>query len=135
MGKQKAIKLSLDRTFVEKSFKRDRNIVKDGKNEVSFEPASVFSEEKSRWKFWKASRHLILFVDGATEALKFSKTTKEMNPFWTQEDETKLVRREMKKSLMEQKPMTWMQFIILLIPIIVILILVLKNTLERGVIL
>ena len=133
MGKQRAIKLNLDRTFEEKSFKRDRNIIKDGKNTINFEPMCVFSEKKSRWRFWRGARHIIVFVDGAVKALRFGKVTEEMKPFWTQEEEKKLIKREMKKSLAEHKPMSWMQFIILLIPIFAIFIVVLKIAFQFGV--
>ena len=138
MGKQRAIKLNLNRTFEEKSFGCDRNIVKDGGNTVTFEPASVFSEKKSKFlgfipRFWKGARHLILFVDGSVNALKFGEVTDEMNPFWTQKEEKKLVKREMKKGLASHKPMSWAQFIILMIPIMACLILLLKISMQFGV--
>ena len=133
MGRQRAIKLNLNNTFREKKFKCDRNILEDGKNETEFEPVCVFSETGiSRWKFWKRGRHLIFFVDGAIEALRFGKTTSEMNPFWTQGEEKELVRREMKKSLAKHKPMTWLQFILLLAPIVAILIVVLRMASQIG---
>lgn len=138
MGKQRAIKLNLNRTFEEKKFGCDRNIVKDGKNNIMFEPACVFSEKKRKLfgvipRFWKGARHLILFVDGAVKALKFAEVTENMNPFWTQEEEEKLIEREMKKSLAKHKPMTWAQFIILLIPIIACFVILLKMSFQIGV--
>jgi len=137
MGKQRAIKLNLNRTFEEKKFGCDRNIVKDGDNTVIFEPACVFSEKKTKFlgfipRFWRGARNLVLFVDGAVNALKFGEVTEEMNPFWTQKEEKKLVKNEMKKSLTKHKPMTWMQFIILLIPIGFIAILLLKVATYLG---
>ena len=138
MGKQRAIKLNLNRTFEEKSFNCDRNIVKDGGNTVVFEPACVFNEKKTKFlrfipRFWRGSRNLILFVDRAVNALRFSKVTKEMNPFWTQKEEKKLIKKEMKKSLAEHKPMSWAQFIILMIPIMACLILLLKISMQFGI--
>jgi len=137
MGKQRAIKLNLNRTFEEKKFGCDRNIVKDGKNTVVFEPASVFSEKKTKAlgfipRFWRGARHLILFVDGAVNALKFGEVTEEMSPFWTQTEEKKLVKREMKKSLTTHKPMSWMQFIIILLPVGACFILLLKIATYLG---
>jgi len=138
MGKQRAIKLNLNRTFEEKGFDCDRNIVKDGKNTVAFEPMNVFSEKKTKVlgiipRFWKSARNLILFVDGAVNALKFAEVTEEMKPFWTQDEEKKLVKREMKKSLAEHKPITWTQFVILLLPLFAIFIVVLKIAFHFGV--
>ena len=133
MGKQRAIKLNLNRTFDEKNFGCDRNIVKDGKNECKFEPMCVFDENKPKWKFWRGARHIILFVDGAVKALRFGKTTVNMNPFWTQAEEEELIKREMKKSLAKHKPMSWAQFIILLVPMILIFIVVLKIAIQFGV--
>jgi len=133
MGKQRAIKLNLNNTFREKKFGCKRNIVKDGKNETEFEPICVFAEEGiPRWKFWKRGRRLIFFVDGALRALRFGKTTEEMNPFDTQEDIRKLIVKEMKKSLAKHKPMSWMQFIIILLPVAGCLILLLKIATYLG---
>lgn len=132
MGKQRAIKLNLNQTFEEKKFSCDRNLIKEGKNECEFEPVCVFHEKKSRWKFWRGARHLIIFVDGAVKALRFGKTTTNMNPFWTQKEERELVKREMKKSLAKHKPMSWAQFIILLIPIGLIMIVLLKMATHIG---
>jgi len=49
MAKQRAIKLNLNRTFVEKEFTiEDALHIKDGNNIVGFEPACVFDEEESQ---------------------------------------------------------------------------------------
>ncbi len=131
--RQRAIKLFHNKTFVEKKYKTDRNSLKDGDNDCEYEPSMVFDEVGvSRWKCWRAKRRLVLFVDGATKALNFGKTTEEMKPFNTQGDLKKLVRREMKKSLAEHKPMKWSQFILLMIPIVVILLLLLNLTFGGG---
>lgn len=114
MGKQRAIKLKLNRKFLEKRFKYDRNILQDGKNKVKFEPACVFTEEKPRWQFWKKTRELIIFVDGALKALMFKKSEGGIAPFWTQKDMKKLVKVQMKRSLAEEKMIkTWQFFIIM----------------------
>jgi len=137
MGKQRAIKLNLNRTFVEKNFSCDRNLVKDGGDTIAFEPASVFSEKKRKFlgfipRFWKSARHIIVFVDGAVQALKFGEVKEDMNPFWTQKEEKELVRREMKKSLATHKPMSWAQFIIVLAPVFACLIILVKLALHLG---
>jgi len=118
-------------------FDCDRNLIQDGKNTIVFQPASVFSEEKRKLfgiipRFWKSARHLIVFVDGAVEALKFARVTKTMNAFWTQKEEKELIKREMKKSLAKHKPMTWAQFIIVLIPVFACLVILLKLALYLG---
>lgn len=128
MGKQRAIQLKLNKRFVEKAFKTDLNIIKDGKNETEFEPDCIFTEDKPRWKFWRGTREIVLFVDGAVKALRFSRVTQNMAPFWNQDDERALIRREMKKSLASHKPMTWGQFVLLMIPIVAILLLALNLT-------
>lgn len=135
MGKQRAIKLNLNRTFKEKSFPCDRNIVKDGKNKTLFEPACVFTEEKSKFLglFGRKGRNLIFFVEGARNALRFAKTTEEMNPFWTMEEAQEFIEKEITKALAKYKPMTWAQFIIVLIPILVMLGILLKIALFFGV--
>lgn len=133
MGKkQRAIKLNLNRTFEEKTYPCDRNKVKVGKKEtVTFEPACVFSEEKSKLRFWKRARHLIVFVDGAKNALKFSEVTDEMMPFWTVKEVTELVNKLVAKARLKFKPMTWGQVILIAI-LLIIVILMQAYSLSRG---
>lgn len=136
MGKkQRAIKLNLNRTFEEKKFPCDRNIIKDGKNEALFEPACVFTEEKRKFLkiFGGKARNLIFFVEGARNALRFGETTDKMNPFWTMEEAEEFIEKEIAKSLAKYKPMTWGQFIIVLIPILACFILLLKIAFYFGV--
>lgn len=140
MGKQRAIKLNLNRTFEEKDFPCDRNVITDQKGRVikreigkiEFEPAMVFSEIKPRWRFWRTARNLILFVDGAKKALQFSKVTKEMMPFWTKKEAKEFVNKEIAKSLTRFKALTIWEFIIILILLIVIIIISLKGALTIG---
>ena len=119
MGKTRAIRIKLNRKFEEKKFKTDVNVVTYDKNKkVEFEPMCVFSEEKSRWRFWRSARELIFFVEGQVNALRFDKVTDKISASWTQKDVKELVKKEMAKALMEHKPMTWTQFIIILIPVL-----------------
>lgn len=63
MPKQRTIRLYLDNTFEEKSVKFDGNKLKPEKNdEVTFEPICVFSERKSRLRFWRGARRLAFLL-------------------------------------------------------------------------
>jgi len=129
--KQNTIKLFLDNTFEEKGLPVDRNKIKDGKG-VEFEPICVFHERKPRRVFWRSPRHLILFVDGALKALRFKKGDTTMMPFWTKKEAGEFVNMEIAKSLTQLKPMTWGQFIVLLIPLAISLIILIKIALTMG---
>jgi len=139
MVKQRAIKLNLNRTFEEKNYPCDRNHMKVDKGDlVDFEPACVFTEKKGKLlrvipRFWKGTRNLVLFVDGAKNALRFSKTTKEMMPFWTKKESGEFVNKQVARSLTQYKPMKWAQFIIILIPTVASLFVLLKIAFHFGV--
>ena len=79
---------------------------------------SFLDWRKHRWRFWRSAREIILFVDGQPDALRFDKVTDKISASWTQKDVKELVKKEMAKALMEHKPMTWTQFIIILIPVL-----------------
>ncbi len=121
MGKQRAIRLNLNRTFDEKNFPTGTGKIYDEKEEVNYEPICVFTENKSRWKFWKGARNLIFFVDGALHALKFKEKTDDLNPYWSKKEARLFVYKMIMKALQEFKPIKMWQFIILLIPNIIIL--------------
>ena len=129
MGKQRAIEVYLDSTFVEKEFSTDNNVIRPEKNEeVRFTPSCVIHERRSwsRFKFYRHPRDLVFFVKGTVEAIKFSENLKEMNPFWTMKEATDFVHKQILKSLSEHKPMTWTQFILILIPILIIMVLAIR---------
>lgn len=131
MGKQKqrAIEVFLDKTFVEKEFSSDNNLIHPEKGEeVRYTPACVISERRSwsRFKFWRHPRDLIFFVKGTVEAITFSENLKELNPFWTMKEAKDFVHKQILKSLTEHKPMTWAQFILILIPILIIMVLLIR---------
>jgi len=133
MAKQRAIRLYLDETFDEKTYSRDVNKVKVGKDdEVRFTPKKVFKEVGiSRFKFWKQPRHLIFFVDGAMEALGFSKVTKNMQVLWTKKEATEHTKKQVAKARLKMKPMTWGQ--VILIAILLIIVIALEAySLSRG---
>jgi len=127
LGKQRAIKLNLDRTFEEKNYPRDVNKIKVGKKDnVAFEPACVFSErKKKKWKFiprfWSGTRNLILFVDGAKNALKFSKVTEEMMPLWTKKEASEHVKKQIAKARLKFSPITWGKTILIVVLIIIVI--------------
>lgn len=128
--KLRAIRLNLDGTFDERKFKRDGAKLFDGSNEVLFNPASIFTENK-RLGILRPKRRMLLFVEGTRQALKF-KYTKEKgktakpsmddpNPYWTMGEAAEFVDKKVTESLMRHKPMTWAQFVIILIPVILLL--------------
>jgi len=127
MGKQRAIKLNLNRTFEEKNFPCDRNIIKAGKKDkVAFEPVCVFSEKKTKFlrvipRFWKIPRNLIVFVDGAKNALKFSEVTDEMMPFWTKPEAIEHVDKEIAKARVKEQLITWGKAILIVILLIIVI--------------
>lgn len=133
-------KLNLDRTFEEVKLKVASGKITDGKNVVLFEPACVFHERKK--PFFRARRKIVLFVDGTRKALKFksvvdtdkkeSLSMEDLNPFWTMGESAEFVDKEITKSLMKHKPMTWAQFVIVLIPVLVTLGIVVKLALQFG---
>lgn len=134
MGKQRAILIRLNNTFKEKVFKTDQNkLLYEKKKETRFEPISVFSEEKPRWKFWRSARNLIFFVDGALEALKFGAITKDMRPFWTQKEIDKIVKKKMAEALTEHKPMKWSQVILLFIGLMANLVILIAIAQRLGI--
>jgi hypothetical protein len=125
--KQRAIRLNLDGTFDEIKLPRDAGKVKDGKNEVMMQPACVFTEKKT--SILKSKRKIILFVEGTTKALKFKNVStdpkqeklrmEDFNPYWTIGEAKQFVEKETAKSLEKHKPMTWAQFVIILIPVLI----------------
>lgn len=139
--KQRAIRLNLDGTFDEKKFKRDGGKLQDGSNEVLFQPACVFTENKKRGAL-RGKRKLLLFVEGTRQALKFQAVKdkagkvklvmKDPLPFWTMGEAAEFVDKKVTESLMRHKPMTWAQFIILLVPIIILLFVVFMGFSNMG---
>lgn len=134
MPKQKVIEIYLDRTFEEKKVEFDRNKLKPRKkDEVFFEPASVFTERKHGFlSKLKGSRNLVFYVNGALNALKFAEKTDAMEPFWTKKEAKEFVDKETAKSLTKFKPLTIWEFIIILAILIIILIVSIKCALSIG---
>jgi len=113
MAKTRVIELYLDNTFDDKKVKFEVNKLKPTKKkEVQFEPICVFKERK-KGRF-RRRKSLILFVNGAYQALRFEKVTDKLQPLWTKKESEEFVKKQVAKSLEEAKPMTWTQFFILL---------------------
>jgi len=123
MAKQRAIKLNVNRTFEEKTYPVDANNMKVGKDDdVKFLPENVFSEVGvSRFKFWKKARALVIFVDGQTKALAFSKATKAMQTLWTKKEATEHTKKQVAKARLKMKPMTWGQVILIALLLIIVI--------------
>lgn len=129
--KQRVIKLNLDNTFEEKVLTRQGGKIDDGGGTVIFTPRNVFIEKKKRG-FFKKQRRLVIYAEGTRNALKFKEVEKlpdgksklemdDLNPFWTQGEAAEFVHKETADSLKSHKPLTWSQFIIILIPTIICL--------------
>jgi hypothetical protein len=138
--KQRVIRLNLDNTFIEKTVKRDGAFMHDGQNKIMMQPACVFFEKK-RVGLFKKPRRIVLYVEGARNALKFKSITEgkestnsldDPMPFWTQREAKEFVAKETQESLKKHKPLTWSQFIIFLIPSVATLFLVFKIALSLG---
>lgn len=138
--KQEVIQLNLDNTCDFLKLNRDGGKLKDGTTTtVDAPPMCTFTENKGH--FWRRPRKIVLYVQGTTKALKFKavnvddKTKLEMddmNPYWTQKEAREFVAKEVAEARKKHKPMTWGQFILLAIPVVVILVLVLKVALQVG---
>lgn len=117
MPKTRVIELYLDNTYEDKKIGYDVNKLKPRKKEkVNFEPICVFRERKKGGFFsrFRRGKSLILFVNGAKNALRFSKITDKLQPLWTKAEAKEFVKKEMAKAHMEAKPMTWRQFFLIL---------------------
>lgn len=126
------MKLFLDNTFEDVRLAFERNKLHDGSDRPMFEPICIFQERKPRRVFWRKPRRLIFLVDGATNALKFAKADESMLPFWTKGEAKEFVNVEIAKSLTRFKPMTWGQFIIILIPVLIGLGILIKIAMSIG---
>lgn len=132
LPKHQVIKLYLDNTFTDEKIAFDGNKLRDGDDRPEFEPICIFQERKSRRVFWRKPRRLLFLVQGAVKALKFKEQDETMLPMWTKKEAKEFVNVEIAKSMIRFKPMTWGQFIILLIPIVVILGVILKIAFTIG---
>ncbi len=132
LPKQQVLKLHLDNTFEDVRLAFDRNKLIDGKDRPIFEPICVFQERKPRRALLRRPRRLLFLVDGATKALKFKEGDTTMMPFWTTEEAKEFVNVEIAKSMTKFKPMTWGQFIVLLIPLCITLLILIKIALSLG---
>lgn len=144
--KQRVIKLNLDNTFDETTLTREGGKITDNGGTVIFTPRHVFVERKKRPL--KARRRIVIFAEGTREPLKFKEVElpkgevdetgkpklkmDDINPYWTQGEAKEFVNKETADSLKKHKPMTWAQFIILLIPIVVCLLILLKIASQVG---
>lgn len=133
MAKTRVIELFLDNTFEDKKVPFEVNKLKPTKKkEVKFEPICVFKQRKKRGRFswFRKEKSLILYVNGAYQALRFGKVTSTLQPLWTKEEAERFVKKQVAKSLEEYKPMTWSQFIIILVPVALSLFILLKIALH-----
>lgn len=138
--KQRAIRLNLDNTFDEIKIDREMGKLNDGQSKMIFTPAHVFVERKK--PMFKNRRRIIIYPEGGTKPIKFKEVTipdgkkaaelDDVVPFWTQAEAREFVHKETTDSLKKHKPMSWAQFIIILIPCIIILGVVLKIASQVG---
>lgn len=130
--KQRVLVLNLDRTFEEKTLPREGGQIEDKQGaKVNFSPDCVFDEKDK--KRLRKKRKLVLFVEGTTQALKFKETKDptdpenpklqldDLNPFWTVRQAKEFVDKQITESLEQHKPMTWLQYIIMLAVMVIIL--------------
>ena len=115
MGKTRAIKLYLNKTYDDKKFKTKAGVIKDGKDAVGYTPLCVFSENKPRKVFWRGARQLILFVEDALHALSFTEATEELQMAWGKSEAREFLYKLEALAVVSVKPIkTWQFFAIML---------------------
>lgn len=141
--KTRVLKLYLDKTFEECKKPYEVGKIKDDKNEIFFSPECVFIERK-RQNPLKAKRKIILYVEGTRKALRFKETPdpedlmkkqkvlEDPNPFWTMRESAEFVDKQISSSLEEHKPLTWTQFLILAVPVVLVLFICLMGFSNLG---
>ncbi len=132
MPKQRAIKFYLDNTFEEGSFHVDANHLKDGKDTVNFLPINVFTERKSKLKFYRAPRKLLMFVDGCVNAVKWSGKLLDLQLAWTKKEAEEDLKKELAKAHAEQHIIKTWHFVALFIPTVIILLLLVRLAMMWG---
>lgn len=122
MVKQHCIKINKNGTKTEKDFTIKDNQIIDGKSKIKFSPLCVFppaQEHFSKFKFWKwfkSKKSVMIFIEGALEALSFVKgDTNLLQTHWNKKEAAAFVHKMVVLESMSIKPLKLYQFIILLI--------------------
>lgn len=119
MGKTRAIKLYLNKTYDDKKFTTKAGVIKDGNDAVGYTPLCVFSENKPRKVFWRGARQLILFVEDAMNALHFTEATDELQTAWGKEEAREYVFKLEALASVAVKPLKMWQFAIIILLLMV----------------
>lgn len=133
MGKPKikAYCLYQDKSFDIKKGKIEANQIKFGKKDsIQFDTENIFMKQTgtgllSRLNPFKMPQKYVFYIDGAVKALKFRKNTNQIMTDWTKPEAKHFTEKTVAQTLAEMNPITWAQFFILLIPIILTLVIVL----------
>lgn len=127
MAKQQCIKIHLNNTYDGKLFKTKEGVIKDGKARIGFTPLCVLKENKPRRAFYRSARQLILFVEGASNALHFTESTDEMQTHWTKEESRAFVRKLVALASVEVKPLKTWQFALIIILLFILIVVGVAN--------
>ena len=132
MGKTRAIKLYLNKTYDDKKFTTKAGVIKDGKDAVGYTPLCVFSEKKPRKVFWRGARQLILFVEDAMNALHFTEATDELQMAWGKEEAREYVFKLEALASVAVKPLKTWQFFVIILLLLGILVVGIANLQKLG---
>lgn len=125
MGKLKTLILKHDLKYKVRSVKTKLDRLRIKKNwKPTFEPHSIFEEDKPWWIFWRLPKRLVIIVEGMKQCISFKKEDKkiklsELARNWTQEELEEFIKKEILKGRMALKPMSMGMFLILFIFLLV----------------
>ena len=132
MGKTRAIKLYLNKTYDDKKFTTKAGIIKDGKDAVGYTPLCVFSENKPRKVFWRGARQLILFVEDALQALSFTEATDKLQLAWGKEEAREYVFKLEALASVAVKPLKTWQFLVIMLMLGIAIVIGVMNLQKLG---
>lgn len=115
MAKQKALKIHLNNTFDEKGFKVKEGVIFDGNDRVGYNPLCVLTENKPKRVFWRGAKTLILFVEGALNALRFMEATDKLQTYWSKDEASAFVEKMVALAGVEVKPLKTWQFLVIML--------------------
>lgn len=109
--RHKKMKVKEDKIIVKKASRGDTG------QSFNLHPDVIFEEDKPSYKFWRNPKRKVLWVEGMTEAIKFSKKGKdasELKYYLTTDEVKKLVKAEVTKAKSQFKPMSRIELILIL---------------------
>jgi hypothetical protein len=112
----------------------DNNKLKIGDSTPNFSPLNFFEEDLKPIIFWRRPRRKLLWVEGMAKVLSFKELKDdvgELQWWWTNKEVRQYIKKEIAKAKMEVKPISRIEFVVILAFLIVIIVLLLLN-LQQG---